>query len=199
MGAVLESSQTVVMAVLPGNLIASIVLGVSLKKLWQAINIMQFLIYFQLWSNFEISANAGKFLDYVGFIARGEFIPKEHFISKAMEKLNVTIPKDKAKLFTIFLGAVLLMVAVVATLIWLVVYVVRNQKSWLALQVISMKKQIFWNMILRTLIQMYLDFCIGSMMVIAAGFETRFSEISVHLFITMIMFVIPLMIVRILI
>ena len=64
---------------------------------------------------------------------------------------------------------------------------------------IYVKNMIFWNTILRTMIQMYLDFCIGSMIVIAAGFETRFSEISVHLLVCMTMLFIPLLIVRVLI
>lgn len=155
---------------IPGNLVVSIILGISLKKVWSAINVLQFLIYFKIWQ-FSIPANTEKFINYVQFIARGEFIPKDKIMNKLMNLLHIAKSEDKATNFTRFLIAILVGLIVVAMLVSLLVFLCRNKESRLAKTLIGIKDQIFWNTILRTVIQMYLDLCISAMLVIAAGFN----------------------------
>ena len=84
----MATSESVVMAVVPGNLVVSIIMGISLKKVWGAVNTLQFLIYFKIWS-MSFPANTEKFLNYAAFIARGEFIPKDKIVNKILAKIRI--------------------------------------------------------------------------------------------------------------
>ena len=84
----MATSENVVMAVVPGNLVVSIIMGISLKKVWGAVNTLQFLIYFKIWS-ISFPSNTEKFVNYVAFIARGEFIPKDKIMNKLLAKIRI--------------------------------------------------------------------------------------------------------------
>ena len=47
--AVTETAQSTVSAGVPSSILANVLLGVSLKSIWQAINITSFLIYSVKW------------------------------------------------------------------------------------------------------------------------------------------------------
>jgi len=113
------------MAVIPGNLVLSILLGISLKKVWQTINILQFLIYFQLW-RVNIQANTDKFVDYVAFIARGEFIPKEKIMNKVLAIFHIKETSDKQQVFTRFLIIIVVGVVIIGILVVALIFILRH-------------------------------------------------------------------------
>ena len=49
MEALVASSESAVKTVVPGTIVANVLLGVGLKKLWTAISILQFITYTKLW------------------------------------------------------------------------------------------------------------------------------------------------------
>jgi hypothetical protein len=140
-----------VMAVIPGNIALSIILGISLKKVWSAINVLQFLIYLNQW-NLSLPANTDKFVGYIKFIARGEFIPKDKILNKVLPLFRIPQSNDKSIMFTRFLIIILVGVAVVAIVVGLLVYLCRNKNTRLSRELNNVKDKIFWNIIIRTII-----------------------------------------------
>ena len=57
-------------------MLANILLGISLKKLWSAVNLLQYVTYVDLWT-VSLPANLDKFFKKARFFARGDWIPKE--------------------------------------------------------------------------------------------------------------------------
>ena len=49
MNAAAETAQGAVKAVVPGTLVANILIGVGLKNLWKAINVLSFITYVEKW------------------------------------------------------------------------------------------------------------------------------------------------------
>jgi hypothetical protein len=140
-----------VMAVIPGNIALSIILGISLKKVWSAINVLQFLIYLNQW-NLSLPANTDKFVGYIKFIARGEFIPKDKILNKVLPLFRIPQSNDKSIMFTRFLIIILVGVTVVAIVVGLLVYLCRNKNTRLSRELNNVKDKIFWNIIIRTII-----------------------------------------------
>jgi len=68
-----------VTALAPSTLIVNMLLGLSLKKLWSAVNLLQFLNYVYLWK-VSLPANLEKFFKKASFFARGDWIPKKRII-----------------------------------------------------------------------------------------------------------------------
>ena len=77
--------------VLGSNVLVNLFLGLSLKKLWNLINVIQFLIYFNQWL-LPFPANALIFLNSFEQVANGEFIPTDDIKKRLEEKL-----RDKSK------------------------------------------------------------------------------------------------------
>jgi hypothetical protein len=146
--------------VLPGNIAVSIILGLSLKKVWSAINIMQFLIYLQLWA-ITLPANTDKFVKYVAFIARGDFIPKEKIINtvfKMIGKNHYHTENDDS--FTRFLIIIIVGIVILAALVVILALILKKYPSKFKGFVDSIMHQLFWNTFLRLTIQIYLDFSV---------------------------------------
>ena len=139
------------MVVVPGNFVIGIILGISLKKVWSAVNALQFLIYFRFW-NMSFPANTQKLVNFVSFISRGEFIPKEKIMNKVLALVRIAKSNDKIVMFTRFLIMILVSVIILAALVSLLVYLCRNRESRIARALVNVKDKIFWNIILRTVV-----------------------------------------------
>jgi len=71
--------QVAVTTLAPGTFIVNLLLGVSLKKLWSAVNLLQFVTYVNLWK-VSLPANLNKFFKKASFFARGDWIPKKQIM-----------------------------------------------------------------------------------------------------------------------
>ena len=70
------------------NIIVELLLGMSLKKIWSAVNIMQFIVFYHL-IKVNLAAHSKIFLTKLKVIALGEFIPYKEIASKTKEYLNL--------------------------------------------------------------------------------------------------------------
>ena len=156
------------MVLLPGNVALCIILGFSLQWVWSAVNVMQFLIYLQLWA-ITLPANTSKFIDYVAFIARGNFIPKAKIINFFFKLIGIkTNDTDNENSFTRFLLIIIIGVVVMAVLIAMLAFILNKYpKSRLKGYVVMMVHKLFWNTFLRMTIQIYLDFSVQAFMITA--------------------------------
>ena len=68
--------QAMVTALAPSTLIVNLLLGISLKKLWSAVNLLQFVTYVNLWI-VSLPVNLENFFKKASFFARGDWIPKK--------------------------------------------------------------------------------------------------------------------------
>ena len=59
---------------MPSTLVVNILLGVSLKKLWSAVNLRQFVTYVDLW-RVSLPANLDGFFKKARFFALRDWIP----------------------------------------------------------------------------------------------------------------------------
>ncbi len=66
-------------ALAPSTLIVNLLLGISLKKLWSAVNLLQFVTYVNLWK-VSLPVNLENFFKKASFFARGDWIPKKRII-----------------------------------------------------------------------------------------------------------------------
>ena len=73
------TTQAMVTALAPSTLIVNLLLGVSLKKLWSAVNLLQFVTYVNL-CKVSLPANLENFFTKASFFARGDWIPKKRII-----------------------------------------------------------------------------------------------------------------------
>ena len=85
------TTQAMVTALAPSTLIVNLLLGVSLKKLWSAVNLLQFVTYVNLWK-VSLPANLDKFFQKASFFARGDWIPKKQIMG--LFNLNARGPED---------------------------------------------------------------------------------------------------------
>ncbi len=80
------TTQAMVTALAPSTLIVNLLLGLSLKKLWSAVNLLQFVTYVNLWK-VSLPANLENFFKKANFFARGEWIPKKQI----MDVINLQV------------------------------------------------------------------------------------------------------------
>ena len=80
-----------VSALAPSTLIVNLLLGISLKKLWKAVNLLQFVTYVNLWK-VSLPANLDKFFKKASFFARGDWIPKKQIMG--LFNLNASGSED---------------------------------------------------------------------------------------------------------
>lgn len=73
MNSQLNEAQSDLMTLIASNAAISIIFGVSLKQIWALVTTLQFVVYFRLW-NAEMPANLKSTLEFIKFIALGEFI-----------------------------------------------------------------------------------------------------------------------------
>lgn len=155
------------MGLIPGNIAVSIILGLSLKKVWSAINVLQFLIYLQLWA-ITLPANTEKFVWYVAFIARGDFIPKNKIINIVLKMIGKPgNHADNNDSFTRFLIFIIVCIVIMSALIVILAFILKKYPSKLKGFVDLIWHQLFWNTFLRLCIQIYLDFSVQALMVTA--------------------------------
>ena len=74
-----KTTTATVTALAPSTLIVNLLFGISLKKLWSAINLLQFVTYVNLWK-VSLPANLDKFFQKASFFARGDWIPKKQIM-----------------------------------------------------------------------------------------------------------------------
>jgi hypothetical protein len=84
-----QTAKAVAKAALPGVIVMNILLGLSLKKLWSAVNILQFLIYVHEWV-ISPPGNLDMLFTKISFFARGDWIPKDWI----MERLHFASNPD---------------------------------------------------------------------------------------------------------
>ena len=125
----------------------------------------------------SMPANTLRFIGYVEYLIRLEFIPKEKILNRIMELVKLKQTEDKQKLYTVLLITVA--AAVVLLSLFVVLLVVLFQKSTtVQYYVMYIKRMIFWNTFLRTWVQMYLDLCMMVMLVIVEAFEDKAADIK---------------------
>jgi len=101
--------------------------GLSLKKLWSAVNILQFLVYAE---QLKISPpeNLERFFEQVSFFARGDWIPKAQIVNALhIHVLNVH-RGDKQGLQVRFLILVSVGIIVIAVTASVLVYLCKKQR-----------------------------------------------------------------------
>ena len=73
------ATQVAVTALAPSTLAVNLLVGISLKKLWSAVNLLQFITYVNLWK-VSLPANLENFFKKASFFARGDWIPKKQIM-----------------------------------------------------------------------------------------------------------------------
>ena len=153
-----EATQAVVVGLAPSTLIINLLLGVSLKKLWAAVNLLQFVTYVNLW-RVSLPANLQQFFEKASFFARGDWIPKKQIMG--LFNLNSKETGNEQGLQTRFLILILVVIAVLTLLILAMIYACRRYSTRIVRICQDQKKKIFWNFLIRYQLQSYLDFSIS--------------------------------------
>ena len=156
-----------------GNTFLNILLGSSLKFLWGMINTLQFVVFFTDW-NVSIPPNATLAIRTFRSIALGEFIPfhwltdplKESFMTSEEEESNGIKGEDEQSASTLgnmgVMLVILILILVLATVTIIFVKVCK-QGSKIHNLFRTAKNKIFWNTILRFILQSYLTIALGTM------------------------------------
>jgi hypothetical protein len=149
-----EDKAEIVMDVLGGsNLILNILFAVSLKFLWGFVNMLQFLVFMQLWL-IELPDNARIVMKYLKSIALLEFIPTAQITSAISEKLGLDAT-DESNIVNqneIMLVIGLLIVAVLMLLGVVSYFITQANYTWYR-RYRSVKGKIFYNVFLRFILQ----------------------------------------------
>ena len=185
-----------------GNLVINILLGSSLKFLWGMINTLQFVVFFTEWEVI-IPLNALFVIETLRTIALGEFIeygwltePLSEPFKSPDEEGEDDEDNSRANVLSnmgimLFFGGVILVLAVVTVLLF------RCCKPGQKLYSIGqkIKRKIFWNMILRFVLQSYLKNALAilfSIYVISFAEETKSINASVALVLLLAMIAFPI-------
>lgn len=109
-----------------------------------------------------------KFIDYVAFIAKGDFIPKEKIINFILKLIGLkTDATDETNSFTRLLIIIIVGVSIMAVLIVMLAFISKKYPSRIKGYVDMMMHKLFWNTFLRMTIQMYLDFTVQAFLITA--------------------------------
>jgi NhaP-type Na+/H+ or K+/H+ antiporter len=114
--------------------VISIALGVSLKSIWNLVTTLQFVIYFRLYGA-DIPANLDRALDFVKFIALGEFIDtaemKKQIISWFSSDVPSTDDIEENFLSNSFLFIVaLIVILLLAGTIYAAMRILKDQRKY---------------------------------------------------------------------
>ena len=138
-------------SVLTINLLIDILLGSSLKFMWNLVNTLQIIVYLnEVKANFSVEVKI--FLEKLRVVALGEFIPYDWLKSYFSEKWNISVEQfDK-------LGSIgLILIALFAfTIIILLLGKVIDRLGYSRKIIDKVKKKLFWNTFLRTSLQAYI-------------------------------------------
>jgi len=87
-------------------LAVNIVIGVNLKAIWDAINIVGFMVQTQKW-RMSLPANLEMFISNAAFFARGDFIPKERILARLSLANEEDDEQTKQSKFFIAIGIII--------------------------------------------------------------------------------------------
>jgi hypothetical protein len=148
-----DTAETVMDALAGGNLILNIVLAFSLKFLWGFVNMLQFLVFMQLWQ-IELPENARIVIKFLKSIALLEFIPTAQITGAISEKLGLDAT-DESNIVNqsgIMLLIGLLIVVVVILLAIVSYFITQANYTWYR-RYRLVKGKIFYNVFLRFILQ----------------------------------------------
>lgn len=152
-----------------GNIIVNILLGSSLKLLWGMINTLQFVVFFTDWEVI-IPPNAIMAIETFRTIALGEFIPYEWLtepLSKPFkrpeEEEGEDGENDRSNVLA-NMGVMLVILAMIVVLAVLIILLIKCFDLGQKIQdlFLKIKAKIFWNSILRFILQSNLKTAIGT-------------------------------------
>ena len=181
-----------------GNIVLNIVLGSSLKLLWGMINTLQFVVFFTDWKVL-IPPNALIAIETFRTIALGEFIPYDWLIEPLSEPFKGADDESESSRASVLsnMGIMLLfggIILVLAIAVIILVKLCRNNQKCRALFV-KLKTKIFWNSILRFILQSYLKNSLAVMFaiyVISFRGETGIINGVITLFLLLVFIFLPI-------
>jgi hypothetical protein len=139
---------------LPSNIAINVLLGVSLQKLWKTINILHFLVYVPSWT-LIIPPNVEMVLNFIAYIANGDFIPKEKMINWILKKLRIPLTesnisaKHSEDIKKRFLIIILFCIIILAIIIGVLAIICRRCQTKAAEYALQLKQKLFWNPFIR--------------------------------------------------
>ena len=120
-----SASKAVTRAVIPGSFIANLVIGVALKKIWSAINIMEFSRYLKLWL-ITLPANAKQLIDFFAYIASGSFIPTAMILNFVYKAIGLQQSKEEETNYMRLLIFILVIATTLAVLVTVLTFILRK-------------------------------------------------------------------------
>jgi len=120
-----KAAQNFATVAIPGTIIVNILFGISLYKLWTAVNLLQFLIYIKYWK-LSPPQNVEKFFEKINFFATLGWLPKKHIISWLGMS---TSEGDDQGLRTRFLIVIIVALGVFVVLIGVLIFLCKNNES----------------------------------------------------------------------
>ena len=165
--------------------------GVSIRKIWKAMNLLQFTIYVSDWK-LAPPSNIHFVIKQVKYFCRGDWLPKERIM--AMVHLGKEdMQAQHTRLLLIVAVFVLLLGLCLAGLAFLIKKRL-NQSSWIARQIEDFRKYLFWNCFIRTLLQSYLDYCVSVALIYMVTESAGWNRDRIILagFLTLLIVIVPL-------
>jgi hypothetical protein len=152
-----------------GNLVLNIVFAFSLKFLWGFVNMLQFLVFMQLWQ-IELPQNAKVVMKFLKSIALLEFIPTEQITGAisgwlgldSADPSNIVNQNGIMLVIGLVIIVVLILLAVVSYFITLTSY------TWYR-RYRSVKGMIFYNTFLRFILQSNLKMGVAAVTTISTA------------------------------
>ena len=146
----------------------NVLLGASLKFLWGMINTLQFIVFFTEWK-VRIPGNATIAIKTFRKIALGEFIESE-WITDPIKDMTMSEDEEGNQSVLANMGVNLVFGVILLALIVLVVVLVRTSKPGSCINnlFVKVKSKLFWNSVIRFILQSYLKTSIGCMMAVSA-------------------------------
>jgi len=145
------------------------------------------LIYVNNWK-LSPPQNLEKFFDKINFFATLGWLPKQQIIGWLGMS---TSDDDDQGIRTRFLIFIMAALGVFVTLIGVIIYLCRNNESWVKRIANEQKKKFFWNGAIRTSLQSYLDFAVSSFTVLATASTSSARSISLASFSVLLLVCLP--------
>ena len=162
----MDAANNTANTVATGNIVVNILLGSSLKLLWGMINTLQFVVFFTEW-NIVIPPNAIMAIETFRTIALGEFIPYEWLTGPLSEPFKAGEEGDENARSSVIgnMGVMLVILSFIVVLAILITICVKCCKPGSKLHTLfgKIKAKIFWNSVLRFILQSYLKIAIGTL------------------------------------
>ena len=147
--------------VLVANLIAAVTLSVSLKSMWQMMNICQVVLFLPAIA--QMSSSAAYLIDFLETIVYMRFIPTDKILAAVEASIpstptTVAAIKSLSDSLTLIAALIGLSCLLVAVMVAIKKYLVKNQRF--VKLVNSLEKKLLWNSVLRYTLTAYLNWAI---------------------------------------